>query len=105
AAEPGCVVLGREYRPGAPCRRPCAADHADHDPLVRRLPDPAAVRLAASEARLAGAARPPAADAVPVGDRIRLQQRNFLLGTAIYPGAERAVDPVVRAAVRGAVVA
>ena len=105
AAEPDLAVLGRQYRAGALCRRPRAADHADHRPLVRRLPDPAAVRLAASQARLAGAARPAAADGGAVGDRICLQQRDFLLGAAIYPGAERAADPVVRTAVRGAVVA
>ena len=37
------------------------------DPLVRRVPDPAAVRLAASQARLAGAARASADDAGAVG--------------------------------------
>ena len=37
--------------------------------------------------------------------RLRLQQRDLLLGHAIYRGAERAADPVGGTAVRGAVVA
>ena len=54
-------------------------------PLVRRLPDPAAVRASAPEARLAGAARPSAAAAVPVGDRICLQQRASPTGRCNTP--------------------
>ena len=46
-----------------------------------------------------------AADGAVVGDRICHQQRDVLLGAAIYPGAERAADPVVGTAVRGTVVA
>jgi len=50
--------------PPATCRR-------RHCPAYdRHLSDPAAVRLAASEARLAGAPRPSTEDGVPVGDRL-----------------------------------
>jgi drug/metabolite transporter (DMT)-like permease len=57
ATEPDLAVLGRQHRAGAPCRRPCAAADAVLRALDRHLPDPAAVRLAAPEAGLAGAAR------------------------------------------------
>src|SRR5665647_2134960 len=105
AADPDRAVLGRQYRAGALRRRSRAADDAVLRPVDRRVPDAAAVRLAASCARLAGAARAAAADGDAVGDRLCHQQRAVLLGAAIHPGPERAADPVVGAAVRGAVVA
>ena len=105
AVEPDLAVLGRQYRARALRRRPCAADDAVLRPVDRRVPHAAAVRLAASEARLAGVAGAAAADGGAVGDRVCLQQRAVLLGAAIHPGAERAADPVFRTAVRGAVVA
>src|SRR6185436_9706441 len=94
AADPDLAVLGRQHRAGAPCRRPCAAADAVLRPLDRHLSDPAAVCLAAPEAGLAGAACASADDAVSFLRRVRLQQRDLLLGPAIYRGAERAVDPV-----------
>ncbi|MGY4318543.1 hypothetical protein ACVWW1_007870 [Bradyrhizobium sp. JR3.5] len=58
-----------------------------------------------SEGGLAEAAQGAAADAAVVRGRLRVQQRDLLLGDAIYRGVERAADPVGGAAVRGAVVA
>ncbi len=71
----------------------------------RRVRHVAAVRVAASAPRLAGPAGAAAADGGAVGDGICRQQRAGLLGPAVYHGTERPADPVVRAAVRGAVVA
>src|SRR6267142_294141 len=92
----GNIVLARHVG------RPRAAANAVLRPLDRHLSDPAALCLAAPEEGLAGAARASADDAVPVAGRVRLQQCDLLLGPAIYRGAERAVDPVGRTAVRGA---
>ena len=71
AIEPDLAVLGRQYRACALCRRPCAADDAVLRPVDRRVRHAAAVRVAASRARLAGAARATAADGGAVGDRFR----------------------------------
>src|SRR5258705_10962186 len=105
APQPDRAVLGRQYGARTLCRRPCAADDAVLYQVDRRAFAAAAVRMAASQARLAGVARTDTADAAAVGDGICHQQRAVLLGAAIYPGAERAVDPVVRTALRGVVVA
>lgn len=105
AAEPDRAVLGRQYRARALCRRTLAAVDLDLHQMDWRLPHPAAVRAAAPEARLAGAACKPAVDGVAVGDRLCLQQCDFLLGHAVHPGAECTADPVLRTAVRRAVVA
>src|SRR5882724_1305242 len=105
AVEPDGAVLGRQYRARALRRRPRSADDAVLRAVDRRVFDAAAVRLAASDARLAGAARAAAAPGVAVGDGICHQQRGVLLGAAIHPGAERAADPVVGTAIRGGVVA
>src|SRR5689334_19826149 len=105
AAQPDLAVLGRQYRAGALRRRACAADDTVLRALDRRVCDAAAVRAAASEARLAGAAGETAAGAGAVGDGLCLQQRDLLLGPAIYRGAQRAADPVVRPAVRSTLVA
>src|SRR5258705_10860332 len=105
APEPDLAVLGRQYRARTLRRRPRATDDAVLRALDRRVFHAAAVRLAASETRLAGLAGAAAADRGAVGDGICHQQRTVLLGAAIHPGAQRAVDPVVGTAVRGAVVA
>src|SRR3954468_7500925 len=73
--------------------------------MDRRVPPFAAVRLAAPQAGLAGLATALATDDPAVGNRVRLQQCGLLLGAAVHPGAERAVDPVFRTAVGGALVA
>src|SRR3954453_3338766 len=96
AAQPELAVLGRQHRARPPCRRACAAADGDHDPLVRRVPAAVAVLLAASEARLARPTQEPAAYAVSVAGGLCLQQRDLLLGQAVYRGAERAADPVGR---------
>src|ERR1700761_3115729 len=95
AAEPDLAVLGRQYRAGTLCRRPRPADDAVLHPLDRRIRGAAAVRLAASESRLAGVAATAAAAGRAVGHRLRAQQRAVLLGPAIHPGAECADDPVL----------
>ncbi len=105
AAQPDLAVLGRQHRAGALCRRPRAADDAVLRTLDRRVSHAAAVRAAAPEARLAGAASQTAAGAGVVGDRLCVQQCDFLLGAAVYRGAQCALNPVVRPAFRGAVVA
>src|ERR1700676_52070 len=105
AAQPDVAVLGRQYRARALRRRPRAADDVVLPQMDRRVLHAAAVCLAASQARLAGAARTSSADDGAVGDRVCHQQRAVVLGAAVHPGAERAADPVVWAAVRGAVVA
>src|SRR5450631_4147506 len=105
ALEPDFAVLGRQYRARALRRRPRAADDAVLRPLDRRVFHAAAIRASASQARLAGLAGTASADRGVVGERICHQQRAVLLGAAIYPGAERAADPVLGTAVRGVVVA
>src|SRR6478736_9249251 len=105
ALEPDLAVLGRKYRSWALCRRPRAADDAVLYQVDRGVFDTAAVCMDASRARLAGAARPSCADGGAVGDGVCRQQRAVLLGAAAHPSAERAIDPVVRTVVRGAVVA
>src|SRR5258707_9836930 len=98
ALEPDLAVLGRQYRARALRRRPRAADDAVLRQVDWRVLHTAAVRLAASQARLAGAACTSSADAGAVGDGICHQQRAVVLGAAIHSGAERALDPVIRPA-------
>ena len=105
AAEPDRAVLGRQYRARALCRRTLAAVDPDLHQVDRRLPHPAAVRAAAPEARLAGAACKAAVDGAAVGDRLCLRQCDFLLGHAVHASTECATDPVLRTAVRRAMVA
>src|SRR5215475_11004498 len=103
AAQPDLAVLGRQHRAGALCRGPGAALDAVLRTLDRRLHPALAVREGSSAKGLAGAPRQPAADAAAVGDRLRVQQRDLLHGASTHAGAERASDPVLRTAVRGAV--
>src|SRR5437868_5907364 len=105
ALEPDLAVLGRQHRAGALRRRSRPADDAILRQVDRRVCYAAAVRPALSRARLAGVARASSADGAALRDGLRRQQRAFLLGAAIYPGAERAVDPIIRTVIRGAVVA
>src|SRR5262249_36812560 len=103
AAQPDLAVLGGQYRAGALCRGSRAALDAVLRALDRRLHPALAVREGSSAKGLAGAPRQPAADAAAVGDRLRVQQRDLLHGASAHAGAERASDPVLRTAVRGAV--
>src|SRR5450756_3136639 len=92
AFEPDLAVLGRQHRACALRRRPCAAADAVLRPLDRLVHPAVAVCPDPPRAGLAGPARALAADAGAVGNRLCGQQRPVLLGTAIYPGAERAAD-------------
>src|ERR1700691_3999714 len=103
APESGGAVLGRQHRPWPLRRRPCAANDAVMYPMGGVLPDAAAVRLAASDQGLAGAAPASSAHACALDNGFCPQQRAVLLGAAIHPGAQRAAHPVIRAVVYRAV--
>src|ERR1700759_4089637 len=104
AIKPDLAVLGRQHRADALCRGPRASDNRVLRALDRSLPAAVAVRTTTFRKRLARFARGAALVGAVVGGGVRLQQRAVQRLHAIYVGAQRALDPVLRAAVHRAVV-